>query len=58
MTCSYHVGTKSVVQIDVSGAKKKKKSQKHTTARIPRWSPTRVLMRRYHACIWLSGREA
>jgi len=21
----------------------------------PRWSPTRVLMRRYHACIWLSG---
>jgi hypothetical protein len=32
--------------------------QKHTTGGIPRWSPTLVLVARFSAYVWQSGREA
>jgi hypothetical protein len=34
------------------------KFQKHTTVGIRCWSPTQLLIHRYTAYIWLSGREA
>jgi hypothetical protein len=34
------------------------KSQKHTTGGIPRWSPTLVLVARFSAYVWQSGRDA
>ena len=34
------------------------KRQKHTTGGIPRWSPTLVLVARFNACVWQSGRDA
>jgi hypothetical protein len=36
----------------------KKKEQKHTTGGIPRWSPTLVLVARFSAYVWQSGRDA
>jgi hypothetical protein len=36
----------------------KKKTQKHTTGGIPRWSPTLVLVARFSAYVWQSGRDA
>ena len=38
----------------ISGQKKKK----HTTGGIPRWSPTLVLVARFSAYVWQSGRDA
>jgi hypothetical protein len=38
-----------------AGASKKKK---HTTGGIPRWSPTLVLVARFSAYVWQSGRDA
>jgi hypothetical protein len=38
-----------------AGASKK---QKHTTGGIPRWSPTLVLVARFSAYVWQSGRDA
>ena len=35
-----------------------KKGQKHTTGGIPRWSPTLVLVARFSAYVWQSGRDA
>ena len=35
-----------------------KKSPKHTTGGIPRWSPTLVLVARFSAYVWQSGRDA
>jgi hypothetical protein len=35
-----------------------KKRQKHTTGGIPRWSPTLVLVARFSAYVWQSGRDA
>ena len=32
--------------------------QKHTTGGIPRWSPTLVLVARFSAYVWQSGRDA
>jgi hypothetical protein len=32
--------------------------QKHTTGGIPRWSPTVVLVARFSAYVWQSGRDA
>jgi hypothetical protein len=32
--------------------------QKHTTGGIPRWSPTIVLVARFSAYVWQSGRDA
>ena len=32
--------------------------QKHTTGGIPRWSPTLVLVTRFSAYVWQSGRDA
>jgi hypothetical protein len=32
--------------------------QKHTIGGIPRWSPTLVLVARFSACVWQSGRDA
>ena len=40
------------------GVKAKNKSQKHTTGGIPRWSPTLVLVARFSAYVWQSGRDA
>ena len=37
---------------------KKAKRQKHTTGGIPRWSPTLVLVARFSAYVWQSGRDA
>ena len=34
------------------------KSKKHTTGGIPRWSPTLVLVARFSAYVWQSGRDA
>ena len=34
------------------------KMQKHTTGGIPRWSPTLVLVARFSAYVWQSGRDA
>jgi hypothetical protein len=34
------------------------KNQKHTTGGIPRWSPTLVLVARFSAYVWQSGRDA
>jgi hypothetical protein len=36
----------------------KNKFQKHTTGGIPRWSPTLVLVARFSAYVWQSGRDA
>ena len=35
-----------------------KKVKKHTTGGIPRWSPTLVLVARFSAYVWQSGRDA
>ena len=35
-----------------------KENQKHTTGGIPRWSPTLVLVARFSAYVWQSGRDA
>ena len=35
-----------------------KRRQKHTTGGIPRWSPTLVLVARFSAYVWQSGRDA
>jgi hypothetical protein len=35
-----------------------RKNQKHTTGGIPRWSPTLVLVARFSAYVWQSGRDA
>ena len=35
-----------------------KKIAKHTTGGIPRWSPTLVLVARFSAYVWQSGRDA
>ena len=35
-----------------------KKVIKHTTGGIPRWSPTLVLVARFSAYVWQSGRDA
>jgi hypothetical protein len=32
--------------------------QNHTTGGIPRWSPTLVLVARFSAYVWQSGRDA
>jgi hypothetical protein len=32
--------------------------QKHTAGGIPRWSPTLVLVARFSAYVWQSGRDA
>ena len=36
----------------------RKQKQKHTTGGIPRWSPTLVLVARFSAYVWQSGRDA
>ena len=45
------------VSVSNDGKPKKKKSQKHTTGGIPRWSPTLVLVARFSAYVWQSGRD-
>jgi hypothetical protein len=35
-----------------------RKKHKHTTGGIPRWSPTLVLVARFSAYVWQSGRDA
>ena len=48
------------LQVDTKRIKYKgpKKMQKHTTGGIPRWSPTLVLVARFSAYVWQSGRDA
>ena len=36
----------------------KSQRTKHTTGGIPRWSPTLVLVARFSAYVWQSGRDA
>jgi hypothetical protein len=33
-------------------------AKEHTTGGIPRWSPTLVLVARFSAYVWQSGRDA
>ena len=40
-----------------SPVKNEAKLQKHTTGGIPRWSPTLVLVARFSAYVWQSGRS-
>jgi hypothetical protein len=40
------------------GQQKAAKRRKHTTGGIPRWSPTLVLVARFSAYVWQSGRDA
>jgi hypothetical protein len=48
------VSKSCIVECTVPHAKK----QKHTTGGIPRWSPTLVLVARFSAYVWQSGRDA
>ena len=41
-----------------SRSRVQKPKQKHTTGGIPRWSPTLVLVARFSAYVWQSGRDA
>jgi hypothetical protein len=50
-------GRKSIDESRVD-EKAKEKWQKHTTGGIPRWSPTLVLVARFSAYVWQSGRDA
>jgi hypothetical protein len=45
---------------DDGGSWKRKQNgkTKHTTGGIPRWSPTLVLVARFSAYVWQSGRDA
>jgi hypothetical protein len=38
--------------------RKMSKRERHTTGGIPRWSPTLVLVARFSAYVWQSGRDA
>jgi hypothetical protein len=40
------------------GAQVSKMIHEHTTGGIPRWSPTLVLVARFSAYVWQSGRDA
>jgi hypothetical protein len=40
------------------GIPRQQKREKHTTGGIPRWSPTLVLVARFSAYVWQSGRDA
>jgi hypothetical protein len=52
----HYVTTSEVILLLVVGSKEQK--QKHTTGGIPRWSPTLVLVARFSAYVWQSGRDA
>jgi hypothetical protein len=49
-------GSASASRIDVKVRLDPK--TKHTTGGIPRWSPTLVLVARFSAYVWQSGRDA
>jgi hypothetical protein len=38
--------------------RRQSRRQKHTAGGIPRWSPTLVLVARFSAYVWQSGRDA
>jgi hypothetical protein len=48
----------SFLEIDDKAVEQKMEGQKHTTGGIPRWSPTLVLVARFSAYVWQSGRDA
>ena len=50
--------SRTITQLDKRKKNKEKESQKHTTGGIPRWSPTLVLVARFSAYVWQSGRDA
>jgi hypothetical protein len=54
VTCS----DRSLSKGALSGKKMIDKNKKHTTGGIPRWSPTLVLVARFSAYVWQSGRDA
>ena len=45
-------------QKQAKSEKPKAKNTKHTTAGIRWWSPTQLLICRFEACVWQSGRDA
>jgi hypothetical protein len=49
---------KSMIYRSFPTRRVKDKKQKHTTGGIPRWSPTLVLVARFSAYVWQSGRDA
>jgi hypothetical protein len=44
--------------LHLSTKRLQQKTKKHTTGGIPRWSPTLVLVARFSAYVWQSGRDA
>jgi hypothetical protein len=56
--CCKTVNVKSRPIRKESGIIAKRQKQKHTTGGIPRWSPTLVLVARFSAYVWQSGRDA
>jgi hypothetical protein len=52
----HYVTTSEVILLLVVGLTEQK--SKHTTGGIPRWSPTLVLVARFSAYVWQSGRDA
>jgi hypothetical protein len=54
----YTCTTETDIRLLVLRAKGYVKKAKHTTGGIPRWSPTLVLVARFSAYVWQSGRDA
>jgi hypothetical protein len=54
----YPLPWRSKRHLSLQPIQQKKRQQKHTTGGIPRWSPTLVLVARFSAYVWQSGRDA
>jgi hypothetical protein len=52
------VGSQRVLSKLWNGSGSSKNRKIHTTGGIPRWSPTLVLVARFSAYVWQSGRDA
>jgi hypothetical protein len=51
-------GIALVMRIQIACCWGYEREKKHTTGGIPRWSPTLVLVARFSAYVWQSGRDA
>jgi hypothetical protein len=49
---------KESIVLSIRSIRYEQKKHKHTTGGIPRWSPTLVLVARFSAYVWQSGRDA
>jgi hypothetical protein len=57
-TLVYRRHQKSIPRLIKTGFGSPAQKKKHTTGGIPRWSPTLVLVARFSAYVWQSGRDA